>query len=85
MPCGAAVETKGLKSWVIEVSGELSITSVFPAVLELPEPVAALEPDEELLDEQAARPAASRPTAVTASTRLLLLIGDLSVNIDFPL
>jgi hypothetical protein len=85
MPCGAAVETKGLKSWVIEVSGELSMTSVFPAVLELPEPELAFEPDEELLDEQAPSPAASRPTAATASTRLPLLIDVLLANIDFPL
>ena len=30
MPWGAAVDTKGLKSWVMLFSGELSMTSVVP-------------------------------------------------------
>jgi hypothetical protein len=34
MPCGATVDTNGLKSWVIVVSGELSITSVFEFVVD---------------------------------------------------
>jgi hypothetical protein len=82
MPWGAAVGTNGLKSCVIELSGELSITSVFVAPLVLPEPVAEPELEEEP-EEQAASPAASRPTAATATARLL--VADLVVNIDFPL
>jgi hypothetical protein len=59
----------------------------------LPEPVEALEVAEapveegalelcELLDEQAASPAARRPAAVTANA---LLVISLLVNFDFPL
>jgi hypothetical protein len=89
MPWGAAVDTKGLKSCVMLFSGELSMTSVLP-VVEVPVPV--LEVDEllgepaalveELLDEQAASPAARSPVAAMASA--LLLIG-LIVNFDCPL
>jgi len=64
MPCGAAVGTNGLKSWVIVVSGELSMVSVVAPVD---------EPDElEGLDPQAASPAASRPAAATATSLLEL-------------
>ncbi len=83
MPWGAAVGWKGLKSCVIEFSGELSITRVFVEPLLVPELDVVLEPDDELLDEQAPSPAASRPAAATARTRLP--VADLLVNIDFPL
>jgi hypothetical protein len=54
------------------VSGELSMTRVFPVVPALPvEPV--LEPGLELeLDEQAASPAVSRPAAASAMSLLRL-------------
>ena len=55
----------GLKAWVIEVSGELSITRVFPVVVPW---LLDVEPELEL--EQAASPAASRPTVATAKNRL---------------
>jgi hypothetical protein len=67
-------------------SGELSMTSVLPVVLvpvlevEVEVPVAPV--DGELLDEQAARPAARSPVAAIATA--LLLIG-LIVNFDCPL
>jgi hypothetical protein len=94
MPCGAAVDTKGLKSCVMLFSGELSMTSA-GALAEGEEPVAAGAVEDapaeggvafvvevELLEEQAARPAAMRPAAVTA--RALLVIS-LLVNFDCPL
>jgi hypothetical protein len=55
-----------LNAWVMEVSGELSMTRVFPVVVALPE-LAELELE---LDEHAARPPASRPAAATAKSRL---------------
>src|ERR1700722_7922258 len=61
MPWGAAVDTNGLKSRVTLFSGELSITSVAPVVL-----VGA-----ELLDAQAASPAARNTAAASASALLL--------------
>ena len=61
MPWGAAVDTNGLKSCVTLFSGELSMTSVAPVVL-----VGA-----ELLDEQAASPAARSTAAASASALLL--------------
>jgi hypothetical protein len=70
-------------------SGELSMTSVAPLeALPLPVEVAELEAPPlaavvELLDEQAASPAAMRPTAAIASA-LLVGIG-LIVNFDCPL
>src|SRR3984957_19451566 len=66
MPWGAAVDTNGLKSRVTLFSGELSMTSVAPVVLVV---VVA-----ELLDEQAARPAA-RSIAATSASALLLDLG----------
>ena len=94
MPWGAAVDTNGLKSCVMLFSGELSMTSA-GALLVLPEPVEVLAEAEEeapvevgalaldeLLDEQAASPAARRPAAVTANA---LLVISLLVNFDFPL
>ena len=75
MPWGAAVDTNGLKSWVMPFSGELSMTSVAPVVV--------LEGAELLLDEQAASPAARRPVAASASA-LLLNLG-LVVTFDGPL
>jgi len=74
-------------------SGELSMTSAGALLLPEPEPVEAEAveeaPDEdgalelcELLDEQAASPAARRPAAVTANA---LLVISLLVNFDFPL
>jgi hypothetical protein len=66
MPCGAAVDTNGLKSWVIVVSGELSMTRVLDDLDELDFD----EPDG--LDEQAPSPAASRPTAAMATSPLAL-------------
>ncbi len=79
MPCGAAVDTNGLKLSVMLFSGELSMTTS-PLGLEPPDD--AGEPDalppaadgvELVLDEQAARPAARRPAAVSASALLLIL------------
>ena len=74
--------TKGLKSCVMLFSGELSMTSVLPelalAEVEAPPPAPVLE-----LLEQAASPAARRPTAAIA-TALLVGIG-LIVNFDCPL
>jgi hypothetical protein len=64
MPHGAPVETNGLKSSVIVVSGELSMVSV---VAVDPEPD-AFGVDE--LDEHAPSPAASRPAAVMAMSPL---------------
>jgi hypothetical protein len=62
MAHGEAVEAKGLKFWVMALSGELSIVMVFDA-FDAPE-----EPD--VLDPQAASPAASRPAAVMATSLL---------------
>jgi hypothetical protein len=64
------VVTNGLNAWVIEVSGELSMTRVFPVVVALP-----VEPElafvlELVLDEQAATPAASRTAADRAKNCL---------------
>jgi len=60
------VGTYGLKDWVMLDSGELSMTRVFPvAVLALVLPELGLP-----LDEHAASPAASRPAAPTAKSRL---------------
>src|SRR5580700_8032004 len=61
------------------VSGELSMTRVFPVVPALPvEPV--LEPELELgLDEQAASPAVSRPAAARAMS--LLRLCNLLINL----
>src|SRR5256885_17146980 len=73
MPQGAPVGTNGLKLWVMVDSGELSMTRVFPVVVAEPvfEPVA---PELVLLDEHAASPAASKPAAPTAKSRLWLCI-----------
>src|SRR5436190_18080513 len=72
MPQGAPVGTNGLKVWVMVDSGELSITRVFPVAAELVfEPVL---PELELPDEHAASPAASKPAAPTARSRLWLCI-----------
>jgi hypothetical protein len=67
MPQGAPVGTNGLNVWVMVVSGELSITRVFPVALLVLE-VLGLE----LELEHAASPAASRPAAPTAKSRLWL-------------
>jgi predicted acyltransferase len=68
-------------------SGELSMTSVEPLVgLLLPLPVVEEVPGAalvvELLEEQAASPAAMRPTAAIAT---VLLVNGLIVNFDCPL
>ena len=83
------MDTKGLKFCVMLFSGELSITSSLPLVagaLELEVEVAVLEAPGallvELLDEQAASPAARSPVATIATA--LLDIG-LIVNFDCPL
>src|SRR6266702_1967552 len=70
MPQGAPVGTNGLKVWVMVDSGELSMTRVFPVVA-APVLVPVL-PEPELLDEHAASPAASKPAAPTAKSRLWL-------------
>jgi hypothetical protein len=62
------VDTYGLKSWVIEVSGELSITRVWPVLVPDDDDVA--EPGVVELDEHAATPAASNPADATAMNRL---------------
>jgi hypothetical protein len=64
------VVTNGLNAWVMEVSGELSMTRVFPVVVALP-----VEPElvlvlELALDEHAATPAASRTAADRAKNCL---------------
>jgi hypothetical protein len=73
MPQGAPVGTNGLKLWVMVDSGELSMTRVLPvavpAFVLVPVP-----PELELLDEHAASPAASKPAAPTARSRLWLCI-----------
>ena len=83
MPCGAAVDTKGLKSCVIEVSGELSMTSVWEAPLLLfdavPEAAGVVELGE--FEEHAPSAAARRLTVVTASIRLP--VNGLFLNIEF--
>src|SRR5271165_1013758 len=66
MPQASPVGTNGLKSWVMEVSGELSMTRVLPVVLAL-ELALVLE-----LDEHAASPPASTAAAPTANSRLWL-------------
>src|SRR5581483_6620239 len=73
MPQGAPVGTNGLKVWVMVDSGELSMTRVLPVA---EEPVFEPEFPEELglLDEHAASPAASKPAAPTAKSRLWLCI-----------
>jgi hypothetical protein len=67
-------------------SGELSMTTVELALVEPVEPVVAdVEPPPAgVLDplEQAARPAARRPAAVSATALLLLIL--LIVNFDLP-
>jgi hypothetical protein len=73
MPQGAPVGTNGLKDWVIVDSGELSMTRVLPvAAAPVLEPV--LPEELGLLDEHAASPAASKPAAPTAKSRLWLCI-----------
>src|SRR5271157_4300069 len=68
MPQASPVGTNGLKSWVMEVSGELSMTRVLPVVLALELELAlVLE-----LDEHAASPPASTAAAPTANSRLWL-------------
>src|ERR1700750_2797594 len=70
MPQGAPVGTNGLKVWVMVDSGELSMTSCLPVVAA---PVVELEPAAlDPLDAHAASPAASRPAAPTAKSRLWL-------------
>src|SRR5947209_19383856 len=72
MPQGAPVGTNGLKLCVMVDSGELSMTRVLPVAAAL-----VLEPalpELELLDEHAASPAASKPAAPTAKSRLWLCI-----------
>src|SRR5450756_1411619 len=80
MPWAATVDTKGLKSWAMLFSGELSMTtSELPLVavddeadeLDVAPPV---EGELDVLDEQAARPAARRPAAVSASALLLEIL-----------
>src|SRR5487761_821010 len=86
MPSGAAVDTNGLKSWMMLFSGELSMTSSASAPVPAPplaeagaaSPAAAPGELGERPDEQAARPAASRPAAASASGLLLVL--PLAVN-----
>jgi hypothetical protein len=70
MPQGAPVATKGLNDWVMTVSGELSITRVFPVALAFAELELALGLELEL--EHAASPAASNPAAPTTKSRLWL-------------
>jgi hypothetical protein len=87
MPWIGELPSKGLKFCVMLVSGEDSITRA--GALELLEDPVELEPaagelvavdgvDE--LDEQAARPAARRPVAPSASALLLVIL--LVVNFD---
>jgi hypothetical protein len=76
MPWGAAVETNGLKSWVIVLSGELSMTSCWD-LLVVDEPVPELA-----ADEHAPSPAARRPAAATMMS--LLWLSDLLVIFVFP-
>jgi len=64
----------GLNAWVIVLSGELSMTSV----LEEPEPDELVE---ELLDEHAPAPAASRAAAVTATS----FLGPINLEIIFAI
>jgi hypothetical protein len=59
-------------------SGELSMTT--SELVELDAVLPELAGAEELLDEQAARPAARRPVAVSASALLLMVL--LIVNFD---
>jgi hypothetical protein len=71
MPQEALVTANGLKAWVIEVSGELSITRVeaVPPLLV----VDFVDPGVELvlgLEEHAATPAVTRTTAAAAMNRL---------------
>ena len=81
MPCGAAVDTNGLKSSVMVVSGELSMTRVLEALDLVDEP-----PLELFVDEHAPRPADSRPTAAIATSPLcvmcFLLISAFPVSTD---
>jgi hypothetical protein len=79
MPFGARVDTNGLKLSVMLFSGELSMTTS-PVGVPEPDDAGALPPDEAgaepvvlELDEQAARPAARSPVAVSASALLLIL------------
>src|SRR5215469_7415718 len=62
MPCGAAVGTNGLKSSVMELSGELSMTNVF----DLDELLLFDDPDEP----HAPSPIASRPAVANAASPL---------------
>jgi hypothetical protein len=81
-----ALVSNGLKFCVMLVSGEDSITRAGALVLEDPvelEPAAGeLDPVDGVdeLDEQAARPAARRPVAPSASALLLVIL--LVVNFD---
>ena len=84
MPLIGELPTNGLKFCVMLVSGEDSITSAGALEVEAGE----LEPAVELLevegvdelDEQAARPAARRPVAASATALLLVIL--LVVNFD---
>ena len=64
MPWAAWVGANGLNAWVMVVSGELSMTRVFPVVEAL---VDGLELE---LDEHALSPAASKQAAATAISRM---------------
>jgi len=80
IPCGASVETNGLKLSVIELSGELSMMRVV-----------AVDPplDDGLEPPQAASPAASRPAAAMATSLLgvrcvVLMVTFLVVGLAIP-
>src|SRR6516164_10595468 len=76
MPCGAAVETNGLKSSVMELSGELSMTSVF----DLDELLLFDDPDEP----HAPSPTASRPAVANAASPLCVRSFVLMVTFPSP-
>src|SRR5580693_5740754 len=95
MPTAGTVDTNGLKSRMMLFSGELSMTSSLSPL----EPTAPLPPLRELdaalpsappgelgepLEEQAARPAATRPLTVSARVLLLILALVATIDLAFP-
>jgi hypothetical protein len=82
MPLIGELPTNGLKFWVMLVSGEDSITRAGPVEVEaLAVEPPVLEADgEDVLDEQAARPAARSPAAESATALLVVIL--LVVNFD---
>jgi hypothetical protein len=84
MPLIGALASKGLKFCVMLVSGDDSITSA--GALEVEELLLEVEPPAAVVElelEHAARPAARRPVAVSASTLFLVILLIVDIDLSF--